>query len=291
MAMTRHSIIGVFDEPAMAERAIEALQSAGFRSDHIHSPGHHASGSFFAGLKSMFTGEDAHTGTLAGDLTGMGVSDEEAHYYENEFQAGHAIVAVQADGREQEAMDLLHTNGAYNYGMRYGAPQPEISPAPASTMQTTETGETRRTAGTNEERTLRLREEQLGVNKRRVQTGEVALRKEIVEEQKTINVPVSHEEVYIERRPVTDATVDDTTPIGQGETIHVPLSEEKVHVSKDTMVTGEVSIGKRAVEETQQMTETVRREEAHIEQQGDAPIHGTKSDRFHPNSGNEDPLL
>lgn len=56
------------------------------------------------------------------------------------------------------------------------------------------------------------------------------------------------------------------------------------------MVTGEVSIGKRAVQETQQVTDTVKKEEARVEQQGDAPIHGTKSDRFHPTQTNEETL-
>ena len=62
----------------------------------------------------------------------------------------------------------------------------------------------------------------------------------------------------------------------------MPVSEEQVSVSKQTMVTGEVEIGKRAVEDTQRVTDTVRHEEARVEQQGDAPIHGTKSDRYHP---------
>ena len=66
--------------------------------------------------------------------------------------------------------------------------------------------------------------------------------------------------------------------------------DEQVNVTKNTVVTGEVALGKRAVTETQQVKDTVRREEAHIEQEGEAPIHGTKSDHFHPNSGNESPL-
>jgi uncharacterized protein (TIGR02271 family) len=95
--------------------------------------------------------------------------------------------------------------------------------------------------------------------------------------------------VVIEQRPVTGGQID-STPIGEGETIRVPLTEEKVNVTKNTVVTGEVAAGKREVQETQQVTDTVRREEARVEQQGDAPIHGTESDHFHPNSKNENPL-
>ena len=297
MTTTGRTILGVFDEPAMADQAIDALQTAGFNSDQIHGAGHHASsGGFMAGVKNFFTGDDTATETSDSDFTGMGLSSEEATYYDHESQAGHRVVAVQANGREQEAEEILRTNGAYTYGTRRGATQTTSAPTSASTIQTSASGKNMQTARTNDpatttdERVLRLREEQLNVSKQRAQTGEVNLRKEVVTEQKTVNVPVTHEEAFIERRNVTDTAASDTTPIGEGESIRVPLSEERVNVSKDTVVTGDVSIGKRAVQETQQVTDTVRREEARVEQQGDAPIHGTQSDRFHPNSVDKDTL-
>ena len=289
MATTGRTILGVFDESAMADQAIDALQNAGFRSEQIHGADHHTSGGFMAGLKNFFTGEDTAT-TDESDFTSMGLSSEESEYYENESHAGHRVVAVQADGREQEASEILRTNGAYTYGTRHGATQA------ATTRQAPLTGKNARkvraneTTDTSDERVLHLREEQLSVNKQRAQTGEVELRKEVVTEQKTINVPVTHEEAFIERRAVTDTIASDTTPIGEGESIRVPLSEEPVNVSKETVVTGEVSIGKRAVQETQQVTDTVRREEARVEQEGDAPIHGTRSDRFHPSNADKDTL-
>jgi uncharacterized protein (TIGR02271 family) len=130
---------------------------------------------------------------------------------------------------------------------------------------------------TDETRSLRLREEQLQAEKQRVQSGEVRLHKDVVTEQQSINVPVTHEEVVIERRPASGEAVD-TTPIGEGETIRVPVSEEQVNVTKTPVVTGEVSVGKRAVEETQQVTDTVKREEARLESAGDAPVRGAGAD-------------
>lgn len=284
MAMTGRTILGAFDEPAMADQAIDALQTAGFRNEQIHGAGHHASGGFMTGLKNFFTGEEGASSTRASDFTGMGVSNEEAQYYENESQAGHRVVAVQANGREQEAEEILRTNGAYNYGMQQATGSAKM--AHTTTSRVTQGADA---IDSDETQQMQLREEQLNVSKQRVQTGEVQLGKEVISEQKTINVPVTHEEAFIERRAVTGAATD-TTPIGEGESIRVPLSEERVNVSKDTVVTGEVSISKRATEETRQVTDSVRREEARIEQEGDASIHGTKSDRFHANSGNEETL-
>ena len=99
-------------------------------------------------------------------------------------------------------------------------------------------------------------------------------------QQQTINVPVTHEEVYIENRPVTDANVDDNTPIGEGETIRVPVTDEKVNVTKDTVVTGEVSIGKRAVQENQQVTDTVRREELRTDENGNPRVVGDAANTY-----------
>lgn len=116
---------------------------------------------------------------------------------------------------------------------------------------------------------LRLRKEELDIAKDRVRTGEVNLRKEIVEEQKTVNVPVTHEEVVIERRAVNEPS---DTPVGVEETIHIPVSEERIEVGKHTVVTGEVAAYKRAVEETEQVEETLKREEARLDVEGDPNI-------------------
>ncbi|MBI6872097.1 YsnF/AvaK domain-containing protein [Clostridium aciditolerans] len=117
---------------------------------------------------------------------------------------------------------------------------------------------------------LSLRQEQLDINKNKVQAGEVILSKDVVEEQKTVDVPVTHEEVVIERRSINNEATD--SPIGSTESIHIPVSEEKVEVGKHTVVTGEVSAHKREVEETKKVEETLKREEARIDTEGNPNI-------------------
>jgi len=96
---------------------------------------------------------------------------------------------------------------------------------------------------------------------------EVGLRKGVVSEQQTIDVPVTHEEVVSERR--SGSGQPSATPIGEGETYRVPVREEQVSVQKQPVVREEITLGKRQVQDTQQVSETVRREEAHIEREGD----------------------
>lgn len=126
------------------------------------------------------------------------------------------------------------------------------------------------TNDTVEEGALQLREEQLEVNKNRVQTGEVTLSKDVIEEQQSVDVPVTHEEVVIERTSFDNKHSD--TPITSGETITIPVSEEQVNVSKRTVLTGEVSAHKHEVEETRHIDETIKKEEAHIDSTGDTKV-------------------
>lgn len=117
---------------------------------------------------------------------------------------------------------------------------------------------------------MRLREEEIDVSTHRVQTGEVTLHKEIEEETQTVNVPVTHEEVVVERRAVSATPSDE--PVGEEETVRIPVSEERVDVDKRTIVTGEVALHKRAVQETEQVTETVKKERARVDVDGDPKV-------------------
>ena len=283
MAVQTSIIAGVFENERDARRALDALRQAGFGYDQV--------GVATQGQNNV---------NLLNDLTGLGVSQDFASYYDQQYKNGRTVVSVRPDGREDEAHNILHQYGAYDYEHQSGYNQTDTTNAQTYTNNQTNVNDaqavtnrvdTAATSGQVADRTdtdyaqdeyhqprsLRLREEQLNVTKDRVQSGEVGLHKEVVSEQKTVNVPVTHEEVVIERHPVTDGRVDDT-PIGEGETIRVPVSEEQVNVSKDTVVTGEVGIGKRAVQENQQVTDTVRREEARMDQTGNPIVRNSQND-------------
>jgi uncharacterized protein (TIGR02271 family) len=115
-----------------------------------------------------------------------------------------------------------------------------------------------------------LHEEQLRAGKVREQAGEVRLGKEIVEEQQSIDVPVTREEVYVERRDAGHRPSDHDISDSDRAEIRVPVTEEHAVAEKETFATEEVSVGKRAVQDTERVSGTVRREEAVID--GDANL-------------------
>lgn len=123
---------------------------------------------------------------------------------------------------------------------------------------------------TDDDAKLRLRKEELDIAKDKVHKGDVEIGKEIIEEHKTVDVPVTREEVVIERRSLNNEASD--SPIRDEETIRIPVSEEKVNVDKHTVVTGEILAHKRSIEDTEHIDETLKREEARINRIGDPDI-------------------
>lgn len=71
-----------------------------------------AAGPLAAALLSAAGG--AAAGGVAGALIGLGVSDEDASYYEGEFQAGRYLVTVDADARSADARGVFTRHGGYD---------------------------------------------------------------------------------------------------------------------------------------------------------------------------------
>jgi hypothetical protein len=61
-------------------------------------------------------------------MMGLGISEEEAKAYEEEFKSGKAIVMVKADQREVDARHILAINGATNVHMEPTDPAPSVNP-------------------------------------------------------------------------------------------------------------------------------------------------------------------
>ena len=110
-----------------------------------------------------------------------------------------------------------------------------------------------------------VHEEELTAAKRQREIGEVEIEKDVVQEQRTIEVPVTEERVRVERR-VVDRPVDASEAAFREESIEVPVRGEEVELQKRTKVVEEVEVGKEAVQRTEQVSGTVRREEVRIDE-------------------------
>ena len=136
--------------------------------------------------------------------------------------------------------------------------------------EVTETPTTARTGDT--QRTVQLREEELQARKTPVETGSVQLGKDVVEERRSMEIPVTREEVYVERHPVDRRPADRPISETETESIRVPVTEEHVEVDKQPVVYEEVGVGKRVTQDTQHVSDTVRREELRLENEGEVDV-------------------
>ena len=108
-------------------------------------------------------------------------------------------------------------------------------------------------------------EERLNVGTQEREAGQARLRKYVVTDHETVDVPVEREEVTVERTPINDtnARVDNGT-IGEEE-VDVTLHEERPVVQKEAVAVEEVGLNKQTVQETQRVEADVRKEQVDVE--------------------------
>ncbi|WP_297553126.1 PRC and DUF2382 domain-containing protein [uncultured Corynebacterium sp.] len=118
-------------------------------------------------------------------------------------------------------------------------------------------------ARTNNDGELIRSEEQLNVNKERVATGEARLRKYVVTDTESVEVPVEREEVRVERTPINaeDAKNYNGAISGDSEEASVTLHEERVNVNKETVPVEKINLKKNTVRDTETHTEELRKEQ------------------------------
>ncbi len=130
------------------------------------------------------------------------------------------------------------------------------------------------TSGPTTDDAMTRSEERLNVGTAREQVGKARLRKYVVTENVTQTVPVSREEVRVEREPITDANVGRAMdgPAISEEEHEVVLHAERPVVEKEAVPVERVRLDKETVTEQETVTDQVRKEQ--IETDG-----GTTTDR------------
>jgi uncharacterized protein (TIGR02271 family) len=123
-------------------------------------------------------------------------------------------------------------------------------------------------AGATQEVRVPVAEEQLDVQKRARKAGEVRVSKHVTTEEKQVMVPVTREEVHVERVPAGRDAGDGEARFAQ-ENVSVPVMEEEVVVSKRPVVREEVRIRTESRQEQRPVSAQVRREEVEIEEDKD----------------------
>jgi uncharacterized protein (TIGR02271 family) len=254
---------------------VGALWAVGIAAGLLPAIGPVIAGGLLASLLASAAGGAAVAG-IAGALIGLGVPEEEAEYYEGEFKSGRTIVTVKAENRIDEAQRIVHAHGGHDMHSRTSpTSMGNTKPAtvPMASAQACSTGASSMGAQGNIGKKVELKEEQIHPTKTTREAGEVRVRKDVITEHKSVEVPVTREEVVIERHPVAGGSAT-TSGIRPGEEIRIPVKEEEVHLEKRAVVKEEVNVGKRKFQDTQKVEADVRREELRVDQKGDVDVRG-----------------
>ena len=196
--------------------------------------------------------EDAPDLDENGHLT---TEDQDAFYRHYGLENTQDVTTYETGNRFAET-GAAGAAGAAGAGAGYAAGEREVVDADRRDVVDAD----RRGAVDTDNDELIRSEEQLNVSKDRVETGEVRLRKYVVNETETVEVPVEREEVRVVREPITDADrANYDGNIGEQEA-SVTLSEDRVNVSKESVPVEKVSLEKDTVRDTETVSEEVRKE-------------------------------
>src|SRR5690348_5078133 len=208
----RNTVAAYFRNPDDAEKAISDLSSAGFpkkdigvalwdsniRDSSIEAGRKQISSAREGGaverFRSMFAPSERNEYASQEGLDvleGMGIPDQHRRYYNNALRSGGVLVTVNAGGRSAEAYSILR---------RHQGMTSDMSAADIERNEVNLRGRSPDISQTSEQH-IQLLGEVLRVYKERVERGSVTVRKEVVTERQNIEVPVTREEVVIERHP------------------------------------------------------------------------------------------
>jgi uncharacterized protein (TIGR02271 family) len=128
------------------------------------------------------------------------------------------------------------------------------------------------TSGPTTDNAMTRSEEQLTVGTRSEEIGRARLRKYVVTENATETVPVSREEVRVEREPITDANVGNALdgPAISEEEHEVTLRAERPVVEKEAVPVERVRLDKETVADTETVSADLRKEQIDVDGAADA---------------------
>lgn len=139
------------------------------------------------------------------------------------------------------------------------------------TAYATDTIDSARVAGQNRV-AVPVHEEELEAVKRERDLGTVRIEKDVVAEERTLDVPVTEERIRVRQVAAGEEVPADAVVFEEG-VIEVPLRGEEVEVRKRTRRAGEVVVEKEQVQHTERVGGTVRREQVRVD---DETVQGTE---------------
>ena len=269
------SVVGVYDEYADAQAAVQALAADGFpRSNILLSPESEA-----ADTTATASGEKKDSGGIGGFFRSLFGSDQSEHHetYAESVRRGSYVLTVEArdDDEADRASEIMNRfnpvdieERASHWKQQGWSRYDESAPRYTEDQirQERSAYQQARTTGMTDQTRIPVVEEELKVGKRDVQRGGVRVFQRMTQKPVHEQVQLREEHVSVERHRVDKpATEADMVAFKEG-TVELRETSEEAVVSKTARVVEEVVVGKEVSERTEQVDDTVRRTEVEVEQ-------------------------
>ncbi len=220
----------------------------------------------------------AATGGIAASLIDLGMSEDEAGYYNEGLRSGGTLVTVSMDDDTYvgRAQDIMNRYNPIDVNDRFGGSSLSSDTSGLTTgtsglstgQKQSSLGTTNRNIDAGDQVSLPVVEEELNVGKRTVEEGVARVRSVVRETPVEEQVHLRDEHVTVERRPVDRPADPNDLNAFREQTVEVTERREEPVVQKQARVVEEVVVGKEVEEHTETVRDTVRRTDVEIENAG-----------------------
>lgn len=221
------TMIGLFDNRAMAQAAYQALLDAGFHK---------------TALSLLGKDDEAELAALGYKLPTV----EAAFYVESASRGGTLVLVDCVESEADKAVDIMRRNGMVDVDARLAELSAREYP--------------------QEDYVLPVVEETLEVDKRQVERGRVRITNRVSSRDVEEQVGLRDETVRVQRRAVNRQAIASDLDAFTEKVFEIVEIDEEAVVTKKAVVIEEVVISKDVVEKIETIHETLRRSDVEIEQ-------------------------
>jgi uncharacterized protein (TIGR02271 family) len=227
--------------------------------------------SWSAGSSQINVGDDVYgsdgdkVGTVA-EVQSSYIVVEKGFFFPTDYYIPTSAIASASDGQ-------VNLNVAKDAALNSGWDTVPDTGTVLTDVDVTATGGARATGQTavgayevaaEDELRIPVVEEELTASVREQEAGAVRIEKRVVEEDRVLEVPVTDEQIRVERR-IVDRPVGADTQAFEEIVIDVPITTEEVELQKQARVAEEIVVSKEATQRTERVSDTVRREEVYVD--------------------------
>jgi uncharacterized protein (TIGR02271 family) len=269
--MAYETLVAVYDTPAHAGAAVNALKAAGFAESDISV---FDEARLKDGKSSLATGVTKPG--LWQRLFGPDVHEHEANIYGGTVQDGGALISVRLPANEvahaRAVLDIHRPVDVHDRAVTTGvalaahvdAVQRKLEAIPLAAVQ--QVAVSPKLAAAQPE-VLRLAEEQLEVGKQMIETGRTRVRRFVTERDVAHDVTLHHEHAEVLRKAISDPNYVGEVDWADG-TIEAVETAEHAVVNKTARIVEEVSLRKIGSDHVETIRDKLRRHQVEIEHLG-----------------------